>query len=88
MGRPSPIHAFVLGGSVDSTRAHTVYVFRPDGKAVATIPLEETGHGANAFDVRDGHLYYRTAHGHLRMLRVDLEPLGIATPSHGGPPTV
>ena len=73
-------HAFVLGGSVDSTRAHTVYVFRPDGTAVATIPLEEAGTGANAFDVRDGHLYYLTAHGHLRMLRVDLEPLGIANP--------
>ncbi len=73
-------HAFVQGGSVDSTRAHTVYVFRPDGQAVATIPLEEAGHGANAFDVRDGHLYYRTAHGHLRMLQVDLEPLGIANP--------
>lgn len=73
-------HAFVLGGSVDSTRAHTVYVFRPDGEAVATIPLEEAGGGANAFDVRDGHLYYRTTHGHLRKLRVDLEPLGIANP--------
>ena len=73
-------HAFVQGGGVDSTRAHTVYVFRPDGKAVATIPLEDAGDGANAFDVRDGHLYYRTADGHLRMVRVDLEPLGIANP--------
>jgi|GEM_PF-1864075 len=73
-------HAFVLGGSADSTLEHTVFVFRADGTPVATIPLDVAGDGGNAFDVSDGHLYYRTAEGQLRMLWVDLEPLGIENP--------
>lgn len=73
-------HAFVLGGSADSTLEHTVFVFRADGTPVATIPLDVAGDGGNAFDVSDGHLYYRTAEGQLRMLWLDLEPLGVENP--------
>jgi len=73
-------HAFVLGGTADSTLEHTVFVFRADGTPVATIPLDVAGDGGNAFDVSDGHLYYRTSEGQLRMLWLDLEPLGVENP--------